>query len=96
MSCFIDFRKAFDIVPSIHLRNGLKQLKVPLKLRVVMIRLQKGVIAKFKNNKGWSKEIKYNIGVKQGFPLSPTLFSIYIDKLDGCLEEVGCFDTTLA
>ena len=37
-----------------------------------------------------------NIRVKQGFPLSPTLFGIYIDKLEDCLEEVGCAGTILA
>jgi hypothetical protein len=39
----------------------------------------------FKNTKGWSKEINYNIRVKQGCPLSHTLFGIYIDKLEECL-----------
>ena len=34
--------------------------------------------------------------VKQGFPLSSTLFGIYIDKLEGFLEEVGCAGTILA
>ena len=45
---------------------------------------------------GWSKDIKCNIRVKQGFPLSPTLFGIYIDKLESCLEEAGCASTILA
>ena len=58
--------------------------------------LYENVIAKFKTNEGWSKDIKCNIGVKQGFPLSPTLFSICIDNLEGCLEEAGCAGTFLA
>ena len=65
-------------------------------MRDVTIRLYENVIAKFNTNEGWSKDIKCNIGVKQGFPLSPTLFGIYIDKLEGCLEEAGCAGTILA
>ena len=74
----MDFRKAFDTVPRNNLWNILEELKVPFELRVIAISLYKNVIANFKSNEGWSKDIKYNIGVKQGFPLSPTLFGIYI------------------
>jgi len=44
----------------------------------------------------WSEEIKCNIGVKQGFPLSPNLFGIYIEKLEDCLEVAGCVVPTLS
>ena len=94
--CFVDFRKDFDTVPRNNLCNRLKELKVPFELRAVAIKLYKNVIAKFKSNEGWSRDIKCNIGVKQGFPLSPTLVGIYIDKLEGCLEEAGCAGTFLA
>ena len=85
----MDFRKAFDIVPRNNLWNRLEELKVPFELRVVTIRLYEKVIAKFKNNEGWKMDINCNIEVKQGFPLSPTLSGIYIDKLEKCLEEAG-------
>ena len=65
-------------------------------MRYVIIRLYEKVIAKFKSNEGWSRDIKCNIRVKKGLPLSPTLFGIYIDKLEGCLEEAGCVGTFLA
>lgn len=94
--CFVDFSKAFDTVPRNNLWNRLKELKVPFELRVVAIRLYENVIAKLKSNEGWSKDIKCNIRVKQGFPVSPTLFGIYIGKLEGCLEKEGCAGTILA
>lgn len=61
---FVDFRKAFNIVPRNNLWNRLEELKVPFKLRATAIRLQENVIAKLKSNEGWSKDIKCNIGVK--------------------------------
>jgi hypothetical protein len=93
--CFVDFRKAFDMVPRKNLWNRLEEIKVSFKLKVVAIRLYENVISKFKNTEGWSKEINCNILVKQGCPLSPTLFGIYIDKLEDCLEEAGCVGPTL-
>jgi hypothetical protein len=93
--CFVDFRKYFDMVPRKNLWNRLEEIKVPLDLRVVAIRMYENIIAKFKNIEGCSKEINYNIGVKQGCPLSPTLFGIYIDKLEDCLENIGCVGPTL-
>ena len=60
---FVDFRKAFDTMPRNNLWNRLEDLKVPFELRVVAIRLYKNVIAKFKNNEGWTIDINFNIGV---------------------------------
>ena len=65
-------------------------------MRVSTIRLYENVIAKFKSNEGWSKDIKCNIRVKKGFPLSTIPFGIYIDKLEGFLEETGCAGMILA
>jgi len=94
--CFVDFRKAFDTVPRYKLWNRLEEIKVPIKLRGAAIRLYENVIANVKSNEGWSKYIKCNIGVKQGCPLSPTLSGIYINKLEGYLEEAGCDGTIFA
>ena len=85
--CFAGFREDFDLVPRKNLWNRLEEIKVPLKLRDVAIRMYENIIAKFKKTKGWSKYINYNIGIKQGCPLSPTLFGIYIDTLEDCLEK---------
>ena len=84
------------MVPRNNLWNRLEEINVPFELRAAAIRLYENVIAKLKRNEGWSKDIKCNIGDKKGFPLSPTLFGIYIDKLEGCLEEARCAGTILA
>ena len=84
--CFVYFRKAFDTVPRNNLWNRLEELKVPFELRASAKRLYEKFISKFKNNEGCTMDINCNIGVKQGCPLSPTLFGIYIDKLERCLE----------
>jgi hypothetical protein len=62
--CFVDFRKAFDMVLRKNLWNRLEEIKVPLELRVVAIRMYENVIAKYKKTEGWSKEINCNIRVK--------------------------------
>ena len=51
---------------------------------------------KFKGNDQWLKNINFNIGFQQGFPLFPTLLSVYIDKIESHLEEVGFTGTTLS
>jgi hypothetical protein len=83
------------MVPTKNLWNRLEEIKVPLELRAAEIRMYENIIPKFKNTEGWSKEINYNIRVKQGCPLSPTLFGIYIEKLEDCLEKAGCVVPTL-
>jgi hypothetical protein len=92
---FVDFRKSFDMVSKKNFWNRLEEIRVPLDLKVAAIRMYEKFIANFKNTEGWSKEINCNIGVKQGCPLSPTLFGIYIDKLEDCLEKQGCVGPTL-
>ena len=54
---FLDFRNDFDTVPRNNLWNRLEELKVPFKLRAAAIRLYENVIAKFKTNEGWLKNI---------------------------------------
>lgn len=64
--------------------------------RIAMIRLYETIMAKIKTNEGWSKDMKCNIEVKQGCPLFPALFGIFINKLEECLETAGCKGTELA
>jgi hypothetical protein len=52
--CFVDFRKAFDMVPRKNLWNRLKEIKVPLELRVAAIRIGHSLTLKG----GKSQEVK--------------------------------------
>ena len=62
--CFVDFRKAFNIVPRDKLWERLKEIMVPPELRIVVIYLHKTAITKLKTNEWWYKYIKCNIKVK--------------------------------
>ena len=85
------FIKPFDTVHRITCGIGYMSLRFLLSWE-----LPQKVISKCKNNEGWTIDINFNIEIKQGFPLSLTLFGIYIDNIERCLEEGGCLDTILA
>src|ERR1700686_567889 len=80
--CFVDFIKAFDLVPRDKLWHRMEELGVPKHLRVVVHRLYEEVKVKIRTSACISESFRSDIGVKQGFPLSPTLFGLYIDKLE--------------
>ena len=93
----MDFRKSFDTVPQYNIWKRLDEIIIiPPKLKIAMIHLYEMVVSNIKITEGWYKDIKCNIRVKQGCPLSPTLFGIYINKLEECLEIAGCKGTKLA
>jgi hypothetical protein len=62
-----------------NLWNKLEELKFPFGMRALVVKLYENINTKFRSIKGWSEEIKCNVRVKQGCPLSPTLIGIYID-----------------
>jgi hypothetical protein len=84
--CFVDFKKAFDMVPRDELWHRMEELGVPIHLRAAVHRLYEEVKVKIKTSAGISESFRSDIGVKQGCPLSPTLFGLYIDKLEEWLN----------
>ena len=84
--CFVDFKKAFDIVLRGKLWHRMEELEVPMHLRAVVHRLYEDVKVKIQTSTGISESFRSDIGVKQGCPLSPTLFGLYIDKLEEWLN----------
>jgi hypothetical protein len=64
----------------------MEELGVPMHLRVAIHRLYEEVKVKIRTSAGISKSFRSDIRVKQGCPLSPTLFGLYIDKLEEWLN----------
>ena len=67
----------------------MEELEVPTEYRVVVYKLYKQVKAKIKTKVGMSECFGSDIGVKEGCPLSPTLFGLYIDKLEEWLNKAN-------
>ena len=79
--CFVDFRKAFDTVPRERLFDRLKRLEIPNDIIWAIYALYQHVFGCVRCPGGLSDCFTSTIGVKQGCPLSPTLFGIYIDEI---------------
>ena len=93
--CFVDFCKAFDSVPRMALFQRCRMIGTSKTLTIIM-RLYKTMVCRFKTPEGFSVPIHSTIRVKQGCPLSPTLFGLYIDELEDFLLKSslpgdGCY-----
>jgi hypothetical protein len=84
--CFDDFKKAFDMVPREKLWHRMEELGVPMHLRATVHRLYEEVKVKIITSAGISGSFRSDIRVKQGCSLSPTLFGLYIEKLEEWLN----------
>ena len=78
---FIDFKTAFDSVNRTKLFQTLNRMNIPRSLI--------GVIARMYKNTGYmigEKSFQSYRGLKQGCPLSPILFALYITGLEKALQ----------
>ena len=77
---FCWFQKTYDIVPCDklweRLQQAIKTLHTTFYAKIRIIGDKQG-------------EVLSNIGVKQGYPLSPTLFDMYIDELEKHVVEIN-------
>ena len=85
--CFVDFKKAFDTVPRDKLWRRMEEIRIPSEYREVVHKLYEKFRAKIRSKEDFSECFASDIGVKQGCPLSPTLFGLYIDKLEEWLNN---------
>ena len=89
-AAFIDFKKAYDTVNRDLLLQRLKTLGINgIFLRNIAAMYTKTEYS-IKLNTGHSPNIRSNLGLKQGCPLSPMLFNIYIDDIKEVFDESCC------
>ena len=86
-AAFIDFKKAYDTVNRDILIKRLKTLGINgIFLRNIVAMYSKTEYS-LKIKGGHTKAIHSNLGLKQGCPLSPMLFNLYIDDINSVLDD---------
>jgi hypothetical protein len=84
--CYVDFKQAFDRVPRDKLWGKLQRVGIDgWALRAVQA-LYASVPMCVKLSTGYTRCFPSLLGVKQGCPLSPTLFGLYLDDFQHSLE----------
>lgn len=86
---FIDFKKAYDVVPKSALLYKLRKAGVDGKTLKFLEALNRGSRTQVKVGKYKSRVIELLRGCRQGCTASPTCFDVYIDDLARKLREVG-------
>jgi Reverse transcriptase (RNA-dependent DNA polymerase)/Endonuclease/Exonuclease/phosphatase family len=79
--CFVDYEKAFDRVDWRKLMGILRRMGVEWRERRLIGNLYMGQRVKIRIDGEYSEPGKIGRGVRQGCPLSPILFNIYIEEI---------------
>lgn len=77
----IDFRDAFGSVPHKLIKKNLRDLGFDMNFVKSILASYDGSTTRIVSNNRTSRELFINKGVKQGCPLSPTLFNICLESL---------------
>ena len=88
-ACFMDMKKAFDMVKHSSLFKKLSERQLPPIVIRLLLFMYKNQSAKVKWDNSTSKAFPITNGVKQGAVLSAILFCIYIDDLLKTLRRKG-------
>jgi Reverse transcriptase (RNA-dependent DNA polymerase) len=94
-ACFVDFSKAFDSIPREKLWDRLREIGIQGRLLDTIQSMYKEVKCRVVTPEGLTRSFTSHLGVKQGCPLSPLLFGLYIDPLESCMLAAGGEPPTL-
>ena len=84
--CFVDFKKAFDTIPRKKLWERMEKLEVPEEYKSSVARIYEKVRCVVRMGGQQSNFFSSDIKIKQGCPLSPTLFGLCIDELEEMVQ----------
>ena len=84
--CFVDFQKAFDSVNRNKLIERCQQLGIHGPFLQSLINIYKCIKMRVRANGCLGPEFMTTMGTKQGDPLSPTLFGLFIEQLDEMIQ----------
>lgn len=84
---FVDLKAAFDIVNREKLRTIMKRKEINRHLIKKIEEIYEETVNTVLVSGTYTKEFCTNIGVRQGCPLSPTLFEIYIADIEEVLNK---------
>ena len=91
---FIDFKKAYDTVDRGKLFDRLKSIGINGTFLKSLTAMYENPSYKIKLKNGYLDPIRSNLGLKQGCPLSPMLFNLYIDDIKTLFDN-ECDPVTL-
>ena len=94
-SCFIDFKKAFDTVWHDGLFYKLQQIGIKGHFLETLQNIYKNTRCAIKLDDKLTQFFPCKKGVRQGDPLSPTLFNIFINELFTELRNSDCDPVSL-
>ncbi len=87
--CFVDFHKAFDIVPRDLLWQVLAEMGIVGRfMQCLQSMYNQDSVRVMHPTEGLSARFSCGIGVKQGCPLSPLCFGLYLDGLEKHLDAL--------